>query len=317
MDAPLRCIAVVASTGTVCNKGGMLVGTTCLCTRHRNAKAYETTVFLTPEQFHAHVLAVNATIMRRWTPERVAQLQRYRQEQQRLEDERRQLIMREEMARDRAAAGLPPRVPGIPQPPVVPRPEPPPVEGLGQFAQDRQNVHRTETVKMTTDTIKRVLKIAVPVDYRWCPRHVSKTVGEIITECFLDPHTCVQFMNRYLAHEDIYNLGIGIYGRVLDGVWQFIKNSEHKADLCKILKSELKDNLGMCLQGNLTRICNVLAGYLDGVGSHETPVERLGRELPKLFVIEDEEKRLDAAKKVLAEVGLPEEEWTPWLEAVA
>jgi hypothetical protein len=124
-------------------------------------------------------------------------------------------------------------------------------------------------------------------------------------------------MNRYLAHEDIYNLGIGIYGRVMDGVWQFIKNSEHKADLCKILKSELKDNLGMCLQGNLTRICNVLAGYLDGVGSHETPVERLGRELPKLFVIEDDEKRVEAAKKVLAEVGLPEEEWTPWLEAVA
>ena len=311
MDVPLRCIAVVASTGTVCNKGGMLVGTTCLCMRHRNAKAYETTVFLTPEQFHAHVLAVNATIMRRWTPERVGERAFRNAENRRMMAENAAWMAR----RAAAAAGAAVRI--VPEPPIQPRPEPPPVEGLGQFAQDRQNIHRTETVKMTTDTIKRVLKIAVPVDYRWCPRHVSKTVGEIIMECNLDPHTCVQFMNRYLAHEDIYNLGIGIYGRVLDGVWQFIKNSEHKADLCKILKSELKDNLGMCLQGNLTRICNVLAGYLDGVGSHETPVERLGRELPKLFVIEDEEKRLEAAKKVLAEVGLPEEEWTPWLEAVA
>jgi len=162
-----------------------------------------------------------------------------------------------------------------------------------------------------------VLKIAVPEEYRWSTRHVSKTVGEIITDCHLDPRTCVQFMNRYLAHDDIYNLGHGIYGRVMDGVWHYIKNSEHKADLCKILKSELKDNIGMCLQGNLTRICNVLAGYLEGVASQETPVERLGRELPKLMDIEDDEKRVEAAKKVLAEVGLPEDEWTPWLDAVA
>ena len=170
---------------------------------------------------------------------------------------------------------------------------------------------------MTTDIVNRVLKIAVPEDYRWSPRHVSKTVGEIITDCRLDPHTCVQFMNRYLAHDDIYNLGHGIYGRVMDGVWHYIKNSEHKADLCKILKSELKDNIGMCLQGNLTRICNVLAGYLEGMGPQETPVERLGRELPKLMEIEDEQKRLEEAKKVLAEVGLPEAEWRPWLDAVA
>jgi hypothetical protein len=257
---------------------------------------------MTAEQFHRRVLDSNAQQLLRWTPERVAE-----REQRRADERERMAIHAAWLLRQAAAPA---------QPPVAPRPAAP-VQGLGEFAQDRQNVHRAETVKMTTDTINRVLKIAVPVDYRWALRLVSKTVGEIITECFLDPHTCVQFMNRYLAHEDIYNLGIGIYGRVMDGVWQFIKNSEHKADLCKILKSELKDNLGMCLQGNLTRICNVLAGYLDGVGSHETPVERLGRELPKLFVIEDDEKRLDAAKKVLMEVGLPEEEWTPWLEAVA
>jgi hypothetical protein len=297
MDAPLTCIAIVESTGVVCNKPGMMVGITCLCTRHRNTNAFRSTIPRTDEQFHAYVLDANASILRR----RNLALQRA-DERQRMDEE----LDRRAAAAQAAAA------------PVFARRAPrEPAEPLAEFAQDRQNVHRTESVKMTTDIVNRVLKITVPKEYRWCPRHVSKTVGEIITECRLDPHTCVQFINRYLAHEDIYNLGYGIYGRVLDGVWHYIKSSEHKADLCKILRSELKDNLGMCLQGNLTRICNVLAGYLDGVGSHETPVERLGRELPKLFVIEDEEKRLDAAKKVLAEVGLPEDEWTPWLEAVA
>lgn len=210
------------------------------------------------------------------------------------------------------AAGdpVPPAAPAAPRAPIF-------VQPLAQFAADNQNVHRADSVKMVTETVERVLKIAVPKDYKWSTKHVSKTVGEIITECHLQPNTCVQFMNRYLAHENIYNLGMGIYGRVMDGVWQFIKNSEHKEDLCKILKSELKDNIGMCLQGNLTRICNVLAGYLEGIGSQETPVERLGREMPKLMEIEDDEKRVEAAKKVLSDVGLPEAEWGAWLEAVA
>lgn len=299
---PLQCIAVVASTGRVCGIGGMLVGITCLCARHHNVHAHVIAQNLTDEQFQGHVLAVNATILRRWTPERVAR-------RQAAVDERRRLVRvgAEWMARrDAAAAGAAVRIPA-----------PQPVQPLAQFAADNQNVHRTETVKMTTETVNRVLKIAVPGEYRWCPKHVSKTVGEIILECRLQPSTCVQFMNRYLAHDDIYNLGHGIYGRVMDGVWQYIKNSEHKADLCKILKAEMKDNIGMCLQGNLSRICNVLAGYLEGIGSQETPVERLGRELPKLMEIEDEEKRLEAAKKVLMDVGLPETEWGAWLETLA
>ena len=295
--APLLCISIVASTGRVCDKRGTLLGITCLCKVHQKVHMHMAGP-MTAEQFHQRVLRGNAQELLRWTPERVA-------ERQRNQERRNQWLEQDAIA-----------VRNVPHQPIVPRPAAP-VQPLGQFAQDRQNVHRTETVKMTTDTINRVLKIAVPVDYRWSPRHVSKTVGEIITECNLDPQTCVQFMNRYLAHEDIYNLGLGIYGRVMDGVWHFIKNSEHKADLCRILRSELKDNIGMCLQGNLTRICNVLAGYLDGVGSQETPAERLGREMPKLIEIEDEAKRMDAAKKLLTEVGLPENEWTAWLEALS
>lgn len=295
---PLRCIAVVASTGTACNKGGMLVGTTCLCTGHRNAKAYETTIVLTAEQFHAHVLAVNATIMRGWTPERRAQR----------EHQRREVLRRQAIAQARAAAGIPP-------PP--PAPAPPPAEGLRGFSLDNQNVHRKESVKMTTEAVTRVLKIPVPKEYAWNTKRVSKTPGEIIADCELGPHTCVQFMNRYLQNEEIYGLGAGIYGKVMDGIWQYIKGSDDKADLCNILRSELKDSIGMCLAGNLTRICNVVAGYLDGIGSYETAAERLGRLMPKLMEIEDDEARFEAAKKVLTEVGLPKTDWDAWLEAVA
>jgi len=115
-------------------------------------------------------------------------------------------------------------------------------------------------------------------------------------------------------NENIYDMGVGIFGKVLDGVWQYIRNSEYKEDLCKILAQELKDNEGMCLQGNLTRICNVLAGYMEGVGVQESHAERLGRELPKLMEIEDAAERMNTARGVMRDIGVPENEWGQWLE---
>ena len=201
--------------------------------------------------------------------------------------------------------------------PVAPAaPAAPPRGELEAFAMDRQNVHTTRTVQMTKDVVARVLKIAVPEEYRWNSRIVSKTPGEIITECRLSPNSVAQFVTRYLQNENIYEMGLGIFGKVLDGVWQYVRNSEHKDELCKILRQELQDNIGMCLQGNLTRLCNVLAGYMEGIGPQESPAERLGREMPKLMEIEDSEARMNTARGVLRDVGLPEDEWPPWLEAL-
>jgi hypothetical protein len=187
---------------------------------------------------------------------------------------------------------------------------------LAVFAHDKQNVHTTQSVALTKQVVERVLRISVPDDYRWNPRIVSKTVGEVITACGLTIEEMVEMMNRYVRDDDVYEMGRGIYGKVLDGVWQYIRNSPDKADLCRVLKQELKDNIGMCAQGNLTRLCNVLAGYMEGIGSQESPTERLGRELPKLMEIENESERMTRAKELMKDVALPETEWAPWLEAL-
>lgn len=204
-----------------------------------------------------------------------------------------------------------PQIPGVADPPDVPRLPP---RELEVFAKDKQNVHTRQSVQMTKDLVDRVLRIAVPEDYRWNSKYVSKTPGEIIVECRLATRSVAQFMTRYIMNENIYDMGVGIFGKVLDGVWQYIRNSEYKEDLCKILAQELKDNEGMCLQGNLTRICNVLAGYMEGVGVQESHAERLGRELPKLMEIEDAAERMNTARGVMRDIGVPENEWGQWLE---
>jgi hypothetical protein len=188
---------------------------------------------------------------------------------------------------------------------------------LAAFAADNQNVHTAQSVQMTKAVVDRVLKIAVDKEYRWNRKSVSRTPAEIIWGCSLPPPVAMQMMQKYCSADNVYEMGAGIYGKVLDGVYAYIKNSPDKKDLFKILRAELTDNFGMCAQGNLTRLCNVLAGYLEGVGSQESPADRLGRELPKLLEIEDETQRMEVARGVLRDTGLPETEWAPWLEALA
>ena len=44
--------------------------------------------------------------------------------------------------------------------------------------------------------------------------------------------------------------------------------------------------------------------------------EQLQNRMPDIMDIEDDTERKTAAENLLREVGLPEAEWTPWIEAV-
>jgi len=195
-------------------------------------------------------------------------------------------------------------------------PAPPPLVGrrLEALANDPQNVHTTEAVRQTKDIVERVRKVPVPEGYRWNTHVVSKTIGEIIVECELSAHAAAQMFNQYVSNVSVYDIEEGIYGKVLDSVWQYIKSSPDKEDLCKILKNEMTDNIGMCAQGNLSRICNILAGYMDGVGAQESLSELLGRLLPPLMAIEDVSERIRLACVILAENKVPISEWDTWME---
>jgi hypothetical protein len=190
-----------------------------------------------------------------------------------------------------------------PRAPAMP-PQRAPVPEMARFAQDRQNVHTSTAVNQMKKMLEVILKIPVPEEYRWNMRRCSKTPGEIIAACELSIDASRTMMDKYTLDTVIYEMGAGIYGRVLDGVWQYIKSSPDKSDLCKILTTEMEDNIGMCEQGNLTRLTNILAGYLDGVGGKESHAELLGRAFPKLFDIDDEDERVAEGNKILDKVGV-------------
>jgi hypothetical protein len=189
----------------------------------------------------------------------------------------------------------------------------PPRGDLAEFAADAQNVHTARTVNATKEMVAIILSIPVPDEYKWNGRECSKTPGEIIMTCRLTPKAAWQMTAKYCQDESIYDLGRGIYGQVLDGVWQYILNSSDKTDLCRCLKQEMEDNIGMCAQGNLSRLCNILAGYMEGIGSQESVAELLGRLMPKLMEIDDLGQRLTEAFKIMKDNNVPVREWKKWI----
>lgn len=185
---------------------------------------------------------------------------------------------------------------------------------LAIFAADNQNVHTTQTVNFTKQIVQRLLKISVPNEYKWNLNECSKTPGDIIMSCKLSLKAAWQMTAKYCQDETIYDLEKGIYGKVLDSVWQYILSSPDKVDLCRCLKQEMEDNIGMCAQGNLSRLCNILSGYMEGIGAQESPAEILGRKLPLLMEVEDETTRLRMAFELFVELSIPADQWLSWAE---
>lgn len=180
---------------------------------------------------------------------------------------------------------------------------------LGQFAQDKQNIHTELVIKKVKETVEKILKVDVPLEYK---TDTLKTLSEIIGDCKLSKQATIQMTNHYCNDHDIYDLGKGIYANVLNGIWQYIKTSEHSEDLKKILKSELEDNIGMCAQGNLSRLCNILSGYMEEIDLRSLN-ELIGDKLTELLELEDVRQRIVQARSFLDLHKVPRENWKEWL----
>jgi hypothetical protein len=189
-------------------------------------------------------------------------------------------------------------------------------EPIPMFHADPQNIHRAETVnEVVKKTIQKVITISVPEDYVWNMTAISRTPGEIISECKLSIPAGKLLIDKYTSEETIYDMVPGIYGKILDSVWQFVKGHDDKSLLIKTLKTELEDNIGMCAQGNLSRLCNVLQGYIDGLSV--TPIaEILGDLFPPLMEIESADERRERGLQIMRTYNVPDDQHNDWLESL-
>lgn len=181
---------------------------------------------------------------------------------------------------------------------------------LEVFARDNQNVHTRQVVENVKLTVRKILEIEIPPEFE---TETLRTPGEIILVCGLSKKAAWQMMAKYCSEESIYEME-GIYPKVLNAVWQFIHHSEDREDLIKILKSEMEDNIGMCAQGNLSRLCNILNGYLDGIQlDTESLSEKIGKRIAPLMEIESIIERVERGYQIMRELNVPANEWEVWI----
>lgn len=187
---------------------------------------------------------------------------------------------------------------------------------LAKFARDNQNVHTTRIVDMTKHVISTILNMDRPDGFK--NKNPSKSIfAHIIMTCPFTERAVLQFSQKYWQREDIYNMGTGIYNRVVDAVWYYITQSSHKDDLAKIFADEIDSSVGMCAQGNLSRLCNVLSGYLDGVGDMRSTAEILGDEFAAISREDNVHHRIALAIGVLTRNNIPKQEWITWIHPIA
>ena len=191
---------------------------------------------------------------------------------------------------------------------------------LQVIAMDRQNVHTRAVSQQTNKGLEvllalqkqrnRTMRAPEWFASKWLLRSygpwqaVSRTVTDIM-----------QWYNTNTCRAS----GDQLYRHTLDGLYLRISShssEEVKTELYKRTFEECFESIGLCCDGHISRLCNVLVGFDD---AFEPPVpfgEILQNKMAALFALDiPTEEKLAQAIAFFNEYAVSEEERAPWLEA--
>jgi hypothetical protein len=191
-----------------------------------------------------------------------------------------------------------------------------PVENLGKIATDRQSVHTISVTKATNEgifilenqDIPRGQKTLKEIEQAWVEKFGERRVSTVMAD-----------MKDWGSRDQVMGK-TNTYRTVLRGLWAKIKSftdKELKGELVKRLFEESNEALGMCADGHVGRLVNVLVGFDEQFKNNISPKEYFqnnislisNSEVPLVF-------KIDQAKKLMDDIQMPEEERTAWLEAL-
>lgn len=195
---------------------------------------------------------------------------------------------------------------------AAPRPQ-----DLAVLAQDRQNVH-TAPVTHQTNRGMDILLNETPV-----PKG-QFTMREILVE-WLTTRKDVKYDDILKTERDMWHwyntkscrvVNDNLYHKLLQHLWSIVKVHSCKTEMSKRLYEECHEAIGLCCDGHITRLINVMVGFDDRFVPEISVKEQLQNRLAALSLqeITDEEKRTQA-KSILVELQIPEIEHHIWLSA--
>jgi len=218
---------------------------------------------------------------------------------------------RAHIALDVEMAGL--RIPIV----IVPAAAPPVEVGeIQRLAADRQNVHTGPVVKQTNAGEEKLLAVKTngyPVGLQVL-RHFASRRGSMMG--FMRVANDVE---RWYSMPTCRQMGDRLYGRLLEGLWVLIEQQPvaERAELKTRLWEEATESVGMCCEGHIARLVNVMSGFDETFQPRVSVGEAIQTKMAQIAGM-----GLSAAEKVaqarafLTELAVSVEDQTPWLEAL-
>jgi hypothetical protein len=181
---------------------------------------------------------------------------------------------------------------------------------LKAFATDTQNIHRSSVQTATHKAVLQLMKRTVTID--------QETLVEIIPDIENTKKISIKGVSRErvimeLQHDYYESIAFRIpYGDVLDRVWGFIRHHKERHELFIRLVQEIVEGIGMCTNGKMARLVNVLQGYDDTL--HVDPPKEIFHEKMAQLMKIPKAERVDTARILFIEFSILESEQKPWLD---
>jgi len=211
--------------------------------------------------------------------------------------------------------GPPPNLNEMPQ--LVPPPMRP--VGLAAIVRDPQNVHTAVVSNQTNKGLEKLLEAskedkAMRAPEWFAAKWLIRSYGrwDLVVRAVND-------MQHWYTMSYCKSANDFLYRRTLDGLYiviQQIKDNSVRMELYKRVFEECFDSIGMCCEGHISRLCNVLVGFDDAFAPPVPFGEVLQNKMAAIAALEIEtEEKVKQATAFFNEFAVPETERAAWLEA--
>jgi len=180
-----------------------------------------------------------------------------------------------------------------------------------EFHDDPQNVHRTVVSEQTNKGLKIYLEQELDIG------SVLGPFNEILITWGTYPKELMEDMRKWWQTASCRDTDDWLYVRALSGLWEMIKPHEHFEELLRRLKEETTESIGMCCEGHLSRLVNVMVGFDPRFEPPVSTKELLQHKMAEISAKEiTAEEKQNEAKQWMDEHGIVEAERGAWLEAL-
>jgi len=193
-----------------------------------------------------------------------------------------------------------------------------PVKQLSHITSNRQSVHENVVEDATRKGIS--ILVAFPIPKK------QNTISEIeiaFKKLIVEPQLkkVIADIKDMESRISVVKKDENLYRKVLNGLWAKIRSytdADVRRELVKRLYDECLDSLETCADGHVGRLVNVLCGFDDDFVPQMSKMEYFRNNIGLIAAndLASHELKVKHAKKLMDDVGMPEEERLAWFQAL-